>query len=217
MPYLWRGETTHKMKKFIVPLVNLPHLAILLLALLTVGIADASTTDTGKKKNSPKITYKTAHWDDLIPADDLDALVNPPMYLMEIEDGSYEDQISGQIQNQIDADNDNRYQQALVSTKVMPEMDGQAIRIPGFVVPLEFDDEQVITEFFLVPYFGACIHTPPPPPNQIIYVNAPQGLTLEYLSDPFWISGTISTKLVENDMASAAYSLEMDSYELYGG
>ena len=203
------------MKKFVMPFVNLPRLAILLLVSLAVGIVDASDTD--QKKNSAKIIYKTAHWDDLIPADDLDALVNPPMYLMEIEDGSYEDQIGGEIQNQINENSDNRYQQALVSTKVMPEMDGQSIRIPGFVVPLEFDDDQVITEFFLVPYFGACIHTPPPPPNQIIYVNAPKGLTLEYLSDPFWISGTISTKLVENDMASAAYRLEMDSYELYGG
>ena len=194
------------------PLANFPQLVMLLLALLTIGIADAN-----QKTNSAKVTYKTAHWDDLIPPDDLDALVNPPMYLMEIEDGSLEDQIGGEIQKQLMENSDSRYQQALVSTKVMPEMDGQSIRIPGFVVPLEFNDDQVITEFFLVPYFGACIHTPPPPPNQIIYVNAPQGLTLEYLSDPFWISGTISTKLVENDMASAAYSLKMDSYELYGG
>lgn len=199
-------------KKWTTQLANFFHSTILLLALLTVGLAHA---DQGT--NSNKTTYRTAHWDDLIPPDDLDALVNPPMYLMEIEDGSIEDQIGGEIQNQINENSDNRYQQALVSTKVMPEMDGQSIRIPGFVVPLEFDDDQVITEFFLVPYFGACIHTPPPPPNQIIYVNAPTGLTLEYLSDPFWISGTISTKLVENDMASAAYSLEMDSYELYGG
>ena len=199
-------------KKWTTQLASFFHSTILLLALLTVGLTHADQ-DT----NSNKTTYRTAHWDDLIPPDDLDALVNPPMYLMEIEDGSLEDQIGGEIQNQLMENSDNRYQQALVSTKVMPEMDGQSIRIPGFVVPLEFDDEQVITEFFLVPYFGACIHTPPPPPNQIIYVNAPTGLTLEYLSDPFWISGTISTKLVENDMASAAYSLEMDSYELYGG
>ena len=130
------------------------------------------------------------------------------MYLMEIEDGSPEDQIGGEIQNQLMENSDSRYQQALVSTRVMPEMDGQSIRIPGFVVPLEFDDEQVITEFFFVPTLALVFTNPPPPPNQIIYVNAPQGLTLEYLSDPFWISGTLSTKLVENDMASAAYSLK---------
>jgi hypothetical protein len=200
------------MKKWLTQLVNLTQPVILILALCGVGMAYADQSAT-----SENTTYRTAHWDDLIPEDDLDALVNPPMYLMEIEDGSPEDQIGGEIQKQLMENSDSRYQQALVSTRVMPEMDGQSIRIPGFVVPLEFDDEQVITEFFLVPYFGACIHTPPPPPNQIIYVNAPTGLTLEYLSDPFWISGTISTKLVENDMASAAYSLEMDSYELYGG
>ena len=82
------------------------------------------------------------------------------------------------------------------------------------MVPVEFDEES-ITEFFLVPYFGACIHSPPPPPNQIIYVHAPQGLKLDTLYDPFWISGTLSTKLIENYMATAAYSLKMASYEPY--
>ena len=200
-------------------LVDFPSMAILLSAVFAGGVVVAEETNSAKSSNesSDNITYTTAHWDDLIPEDDLDALVNPPLSLDEIEDGSFEDQISGQILNQIASDSDSRYQQALVSTRVIPEMDGQAVRIPGFVVPLEFDDQQVITEFFLVPYFGACIHTPPPPPNQIIYVSAPRGLTLEFLSYPFWISGIISTALVENDMAVAAYSLEMHSYKPYDG
>lgn len=200
-------------------LIDFPSMAILLSAVFAGGVVVAEETNSAKSYNesSDNITYTTAHWDDLIPEDDLDALVNPPLSLDEIEDGSFEDQISGQILNQISSDSDSRYQQALVSTRVIPEMDGQAVRIPGFVVPLEFDDQQVITEFFLVPYFGACIHTPPPPPNQIIYVSAPQGLTLEFLSYPFWISGVISTALVENDMAVAAYSLEMHSYKPYDG
>lgn len=207
------------MKPFPPQLVNFPILAVLLSVLFAAGIAGAEDTTSAKSSAKPsgKITYRTANWDDLIPEDDLDALVNPPLYLDEIEDGSFEDQISDQILNQIASESDSRYQQALVSTKVIPEMDGQAIRVPGFVVPLEFDDQQVITEFFLVPYFGACIHTPPPPPNQIIHVSAPQGLTLEFLSYPFWISGIINTTLVENDMAVAAYSLEMHSYKPYDG
>ncbi len=78
-----------------------------------------------------------------------------------------------------------------------------------------YNDEQIITEFFLVPYFGACIHMPPPPPNQIIYVKYPKGLILEALYHPFWISGKLKTSLIENDMATAAYALDMEDYEPY--
>lgn len=159
--------------------------------------------------------FKTIEWPDLIPQKDLDALLNPPEYITEVQDGSAEDQISSQIKNTISAATNDRYQQALVSTRIKPELDGQAVRIPGYIVPLEFNDDQVITDFFLVPFFGACIHVPPPPPNQVIYVNYPKGLKLDALFDPFWISGILKTSLIENDMATAAYAIEMQSYEVY--
>ena len=95
------------------------------------------------------------------------------------------------------------------------EMDGKKVKIPGFIVPLEFDDNQVVTKFFLVPFFGACIHVPPPPPNQIIYVDAPNGVELTALYDPFWISGTLNTTIVENDVATSAYAMTMDKIENY--
>ncbi len=167
------------------------------------------------EKKLPKSAFKTIEWTDLMPKDDLDALLNPPSYITDVEDGSAEDQISSQIQNAIAAASDDRYQQALVSTRVVPEMDGQAIRVPGFIVPLEFDDKQTITQFFLVPFFGACIHVPPPPPNQIVFVEYPEGLKLEALYDPFWISGIVKTSLTENDLATAAYTLKMQYVEDY--
>ena len=174
-----------------------------------------TTTQTIKQAKSGKLSYKTLEWTDLIPEDDLDALLNPPSYVTDVEDGSLEDQISNQVQNALAAAYDDRYQQALTSTQVIPELNGQAIRIPGFVVPLEFDDDQTITQFFLVPYFGACIHVPPPPPNQIIFVDYDKGLKLNALYDPFWISGILKTELINNDVATATYSLQMQSYEPY--
>lgn len=159
--------------------------------------------------------FKTVEWTDLMPKEDLDALLNPPDYINDIADGSVEDQISSQVQNALNAASDDRYQQALVSTRVKSEMDGQAIRIPGFIVPLEFNDDQTISQFFLVPFFGACIHVPPPPPNQIIFIRYPEGLKLEGLYDPFWISGVLKTSLTENAVATSAYSLEMYHYEPY--
>ena len=59
------------------------------------------------------------------------------------------------------------------------------------------------------------LHMPPPPPNQIILVNSPQGLTIQGLYDPLWISGELSTTVTENDMAVSAYSLKMIESEPY--
>ena len=141
--------------------------------------------------------------------------MNPPDYIDEIEDGSIEDQISSEVKNTIAAASDDRYQQALVSTRVKNALDNRVVRIPGFIVPLEFSDDQNVTQFFLVPYFGACLHVPPPPPNQIILVNYPQGLQLGALYDPFWITGKLSTTITENEVATSAYSIQMDDYQPY--
>lgn len=167
------------------------------------------------KKVKKTISYKTIEWTELMPSSDLEALSNPPEYLTEIEDGSPEDQITMSIFNDIPAAEDDRYQQALVSVNIKPEMNQQAIRLPGFIVPLDFDEQEVVTEFFLVPFFGACIHVPPPPPNQIIHVKYPEGFALRNLYDPFWFSGVLTTELIENDMATAAYALEVHSIEVY--
>lgn len=167
------------------------------------------------KKVKKLKSYKTIEWTELMPSSDLEALSNPPEYLTEIEDGSPEDQITMSIFNDIPAAEDDRYQQALVSVNIKPEMNQQAIRLPGFIVPLDFDEQEVVTEFFLVPFFGACIHVPPPPPNQIIHVSYPEGFTLRNLYDPFWFSGVLTTELIENDMATAAYALEVHNIEVY--
>ncbi len=190
--------------------------------LLKVGViagavcfsAQAMAEDSGSTGSADQ-TYNTVMWTDLIPPEELEILMNPPEWITEIEDGSEEDQIASQISNTLAAAEDDRYQQALVSTNVNAEMNGALVRVPGFVVPLEFDEEQVITQFFLVPYFGACLHMPPPPPNQIILVDSPSGLQLDQLYTPFWISGKLSTSVTENEMATAAYSLTMASYEVY--
>ncbi len=159
--------------------------------------------------------FETIEWTDLIPPDVLQILMNPPDYILDIPDGSAEDQISSQMQNSIAAATDDEYQQALSSTEVNAEMDGTSVRIPGFVVPLEFDDNNIVTQFFLVPYFGACLHMPPPPPNQIIMVNSPQGIELQGLATPFWIRGELSTSVQENSVATSAYAMKMHDYEIY--
>ncbi|WP_423893630.1 DUF3299 domain-containing protein [Candidatus Pelagadaptatus aseana] len=185
------------------------------LSILTLALFCFNSAVSAPEKPGDAFEFETIEWTDLMPEEDLEALLNPPSYITDIEDGSAEDQISSQLQSTIAAAQDDRYQQALISTNIRPELDGKTVRIPGFIVPLEFNDDEVITEFFLVPFFGACIHVPPPPPNQIIHVTSQEGLKLTALYDPFWISGILSASLKENDMATSAYAIDMMNYEPY--
>jgi uncharacterized protein len=90
------------------------------------------------------------------------------------------------------------------------------VKIPGFVVPLVVDSSGVVSEFFLVPYFGACIHVPPPPPNQIVYVKlAGGGIRLGSMEDAYWVTGTLHTQTSGTSMAKAAYTLDASRMELY--
>ena len=97
--------------------------------------------------------------------------------------------------------------------RVRQDLNTQKIRIPGYIVPVEFDEQYVITRFLIVPYFGACIHEPPPPPNQTIYAELEKGIQLDSLWSPFWIEGMIMATKVEENMATAYYSLTANKIE----
>lgn len=174
-----------------------------------------SIAELTSPENATVNKFQILEWTELIPPEILAILENPPSYLDDIEDGSAEDQIGSQIKNSNAGNTGDAYQLALVSTEINSELDGAMVRIPGFIVPLEFDDNQTITQFFLVPYFGACLHMPPPPPNQIILVDSSKGVQLSALYDPFWVEGQLRTTLQENDMATSAYSMKMLGFEPY--
>jgi hypothetical protein len=76
---------------------------------------------------------------------------------------------------------------------VVEELDGQRIRMPGYVLPLEFEGTHVI-EFLLVPSVGACIHVPPPPPNQIVHVRVDKGMKDWGMFYPVWVTGEMSVQ-----------------------
>ena len=100
---------------------------------------------------------------------------------------------------------------------VVEELDGELIRIPGYVVPFDFDTESRHTEFLFVPYMGACIHSPPPPPNQVIYVKADPGEKVPDIWAPYWLEGTMSTQKHEHEVGDAAYTLTLSRLEPYLG
>jgi hypothetical protein len=90
---------------------------------------------------------------------------------------------------------------------IVADLHGKQVKIPGFVVPLEGDGE-AINEFLLVPYFGACIHVPPPPPNQIVYVKFSTAVPIDNLYDAVWVTGTLSTTGWQGDIATVGYTLQ---------
>ncbi|HDY86264.1 MAG TPA: DUF3299 domain-containing protein [Methylophaga sp.] len=178
---------------------------------LAVSFAMPATAISADKESQ----YQTIEWVDLLPEEDLNALMEPPESLDDIEDGSEEDQLSSQLTQALELAGDSRYQQALVSTIIRPEYNDRKVRMPGFIVPITLDKDQNVTEFFLVPYFGACIHVPPPPPNQIIFSKLKTGIKIENIYEAYWVEGTLSTTLTENEMATSAYAFTVDKVVPY--
>ena len=160
-------------------------------------------------------SYEDIDWTELMPAEDLSALLNRPAFLDDIADGSAQDSLDNFQQRQLEDEQAQQYQAALSSTRVIQGFDGKAIRIPGFIVPLAQNEDKEVTRFFIVPYFGACLHMPPPPPNQFLYVESEQGITLENLYDPYWFEGIVSIEQKVDAMGTSAYSLSLDNYALY--
>jgi hypothetical protein len=101
-------------------------------------------------------------------------------------------------------------------------LNGVTIRMPGYALPLEYDGEKV-TEFLLVPWVGACIHTPPPPPNQIVHVKLDGGYEFDSRYQPVWVTGTVSVGAVSKKLylvdgssqINIGYSLQGANVETY--
>ena len=145
-------------------------------------------------------------WEDLMPEDwdpfsKLDALMSDDI-------GNLSDD-SAQAEMLM-----NAYRDAVRSAPVVGALDGWQIRLPGFVVPLDFEGTE-ISEFLLVPYFGACIHVPPPPSNQIVYVQTVAGYPIRELFDPVWVTGVIRTQAHLNDVGDAGYTMQATIIEPY--
>ena len=104
-------------------------------------------------------------------------------------------------------------QQADTHAPVVQALDGQQVKLPGYIVPLEVNEEGRTTQFLLVPYYGACIHVPPPPSNQIVLIDSEIGVRVEDLYQPYWIEGRMEVKTTGSELASAGY--RMDAEKIY--
>ncbi|GGU48927.1 hypothetical protein GCM10009504_01650 [Pseudomonas laurentiana] len=141
-------------------------------------------------------------WLELMPKSDQKALEEMP----EIDHNSPE--ANGTFSNKGGLKQSKGLPAVMYSSKTVASMNGKHIRLGGYPVPLETDAKGKSTLFFLVPYPGACIHVPPPPPNQLVLVRYPKGLKLDDIYTPLWVTGTLKVEKVSNDLADAAYALD---------
>jgi len=157
---------------------------------------------------------QTIMWDDLVPPD-----WNPEKIFQDLSDEEYSALPEETYQAML-----KQVQAELDTAPVVDKFDGVDVKIPGFVVPLEINNAS-ISEFLLVPYYGACTHTPPPPANQIILSKAKHPFTIDDIYQPVWITGKMKTsrntsKLNEAGVAQAAdvytsYSMDVEKVEPY--
>ena len=114
------------------------------------------------------------------------------------------------------ADHEGGAAQQTGSAEAVAELDGAFIRMPGFMLPLDYTEKGKVKAFLLVPYYGACIHVPPPPPNQIVFVDTGDSpVESKGLWDPVWVTGTMQVKANDNDLGDTAYTLLLDKMEPY--
>ena len=92
-------------------------------------------------------------------------------------------------------------------TDSLAALDGKLVKIPGFTVPLE-DWASSATEFLLVPYVGACIHTPPPPPNQLVYIEMDEGKRAKMDGwNPVWVEGVLKIEMTESVYGHVGFTI----------
>ena len=162
--------------------------------LLFVGAAQAALEETD--------------WLDLMPESDRQALLDMPDIshdTPEAESGFY---VPGGLRS-----TDKDLPAVMYSAQTVPALDGRKILLGGYPVPLENNEKGSFVEFFLVPYPGACIHVPPPPPNQIVLVRYPKGIDLADIYEPLWVEGTLRVEVSSNDLADSAYTIEAQVVE----
>ena len=169
-----------------------------------VATATAPQADTDQAAESAKTGAIELGWDALIPADwRLDELLAE----FDVENLSDDDPRAKELMEKLRA--------FWKDSPVVHDYDGKIVKLPGFVVPLEMD-AKTIQEFLLVPYFGACIHVPPPPANQTVYVlteadKAYQG----ELFDTVWVTGKMTVEKLSSELGYAGYRIDATKVEPY--
>ena len=177
--------------------------ALLLGAQPGVVAAAPSTTDTTGEAAAATSSYREIKWTDLIPKDWSATAYMPPRRLG--------------IASDLDPAAQTAFAQmrlALDNAPTVASMEGEQVKLPGYLVPIE-EARGEMTEFLLVPYFGACIHTPPPPANQIVFVRLKTPIRGFHSMDTVWVQGQLATTRQASYMGASGYRMDAVSVDRY--
>lgn len=178
------------------------RIPFLLMTTLAISLQTPAGYGADEKKPAPApgnaaISTQEFTWDDLIPADYRPEAVFAQMDVNALQDG---DPKAAEAMEKLRA--------LWKEAPVIKELNGRKIKLGGFAVPLD-GDGKITTEFLLVPYYGACIHVPPPPANQAILItlDKPQDI-IKQPFDAVWVEGVIKVERFSNDLADAGYAMK---------
>jgi len=182
--------------------------ALLITATLFAGVASITTFSAVASSNSPPtiskpVTFKVITWDALLPKDWDPFKDFRGQNLGGMNDGNPK---ALQMMRDLRAAWDN--------APTVAAMDGAAVKLPGYLVPLD-ESKEGLKEFLLVPYFGACIHSPPPPANQIVHVVTNKAIKGFRTMDTIWVSGKLSSQRQDSIMGKSGYRLDAVVVERY--
>ena len=150
----------------------------------------------------------TLGWEDLVPES---AVIKNPIDEMSKEDRYA---LTDDEYQTLMVEYQTELEQSMASAPIVTELNGKTVTLAGYAVPLDFEAETV-HEFLLVPYFGACIHVPPPPRNQTVYVQIENGTDLEGLWDAISVTGEMETTQISTDLAEAGYKIQASNITPY--
>jgi len=168
------------------------------------SLAAAAAREAERKEELAARGIRELGWEELLPAGEEERLAE-----------LYQQQMMMLYSNPV-AEGSAADQMVQIGTfNTVPELNGERVRIPGYTVPFDFSADAEITEFLLVPYFGACLHAPPPPPNQTLFIMTEEPIKIRDLAQAVWIEGTIYTQTQESELADAAYTIQMEQLEIY--
>lgn len=143
-------------------------------------------------------------WDDLIPED----FVQPENPFLSMTEAEIDKLMDGSEESYAEIE---RLQKVFEYAPVVEELDGKRVKLPAYITPLDFNAESTIKEFLLVPYFGACVHVPPPPANQVVHAESDEPITFTSMYDPVWAVGVIRAETVKSELAESGYRLDVES------
>ncbi len=162
-----------------------PRSKLILIGILSLFLASAWSFAADR--------YREVEWLDLMPKDEVEALEKAQSLPVDhnakgAQDGSF---------------------------RTIKAFDKQKVRLAGYVVPVEQSADGKVSEFFFVPYFGACIHMPPPPPNNIVYVKMKEPVADADMFAAYWLEGTLKIERFNHDIAATAYTMDGDQLKIY--